>query len=127
MGRSKGQAGACDGMNRYLALVVALLIAGCSHTSMSLNSSGSAAGSTNTVRGQISAGGSGAAAIGLFAIAIVAIHGSEISSEGTSYRANPLDAVTPTKPASELDGSRRVNAQDCSKPIKDWSANLKCR
>lgn len=27
----------------------------------------------------------------------------------------------------ELDPGRRVIEQDCSKPIEDWSANLKCR
>jgi uncharacterized protein YcfL len=30
-------------------------------------------------------------------------------------------------PAPELAPSRRVNEQDCTKPIQDWSANLKCR
>jgi hypothetical protein len=43
----------------------------------------------------------------MFALAAVAIHAAQ--------------------PAPELDGSRRVNEQDCSKPIRDWSANLKCR
>ena len=113
-------------MKRFLALIIAVLLAGCAHSNVSLNSSGSAAGGTR-VSGQVSAGGSGAAAVALFAIAVVAIHGREISNGGTTYRGNPFDAVTPTKPAPELDGSRRVNEQDCSKPIKDWSANLKCR
>jgi hypothetical protein len=27
----------------------------------------------------------------------------------------------------ELDAARKVNEQDCSKPIENWSANLKCR
>ena len=26
-----------------------------------------------------------------------------------------------------LDADRKVNEQDCSKPIEDWSVNLKCR
>jgi hypothetical protein len=26
-----------------------------------------------------------------------------------------------------LDASRTVNEQDCSKPIENWSANLKCK
>lgn len=108
MGRSEGQAGARDRMNRFLALIIAVLVVGCAHSNVSLNSSGSAASGTTTVSGQVSAGGSGAAAVALFAIAVVAIHGT-------------------TQPAPELDGSRRVNEQDCSKPIRDWSANLKCR
>ena len=108
MGRSEGQAGASDGMKRFVALVLALVLVGCAHSNVSLNASGSAAGGTSTVSGQVSAGGSGAAAVALFAIAVVAIHGT-------------------TLPAPQLDDSRRVNEQDCSKPIKDWSANLKCR
>lgn len=108
MGRSEGQAGARDGMKRFLALVVAVLLAGCAHSNVSLNSSGFAAGGTTAVSGQVSAGGSGAAAVVLFAIAAVAIHRT-------------------TLPAPELEGSRRVHEQDCTKPILDWSANLKCR
>ena len=111
MGWSEGQAGACDGMNRFIALVVASLLAGCAHTSVGLNSSGTAAAGTSSASAQITASGSGNAAIVMFGLAAVAIYGSETSS----------------KLAPELDGSRRVHEQDCSKPIQDWSANLKCR
>lgn len=38
-------------------------------------------------------------------------------SNGASY----------TGPQPELDPNRRVQEQDCSKPIEDSSANLKCR
>lgn len=95
-------------MKRFLALVVTVLLAGCAHTSVGINSSGTAAGGTTSVGAQVTAGASGAAAVVLFAIAAVAIHGT-------------------TLPAPELEGSRRVHEQDCSKPILDWSANLKCR
>ena len=108
MGRSEGQAGARDGMNRFVSLALALLLVSCAHSNVSLNSSGSAAGGTSTFSGHVSAAGSGAAAVVLFGIAAVAIHGT-------------------TLPAPELAGSRRVHEQDCSKPIRDWSANLKCR
>ena len=127
MGRSAGQAGARDGMNRFLALIVSLLLAGCAHTNVGVNASGSAAGGTTSVGAQITAGASGGAAVALFAIAAVAIHATEASNGGTTYRANPFAAITSTRPAPELDGSRRVNEQDCSQPIRNWSANLKCR
>ena len=127
MGRSEGQAGARDGMNRFLALIVAVLAVGCAHSNVSLNSSGFAGGGNTAVGGQVSAAGSGAAAVALFAIAIVAIHGREISSGDTTTRGNPFDAIAPAKPAPALDESRRVNEQDCSKPIRNWSANLKCK
>jgi hypothetical protein len=94
-------------MKRFVALVVTSLLAGCAHTSVGLNSSGSAAAGTSSTSAQIAASGSGNAAIVLFALAAVAFYS--------------------TQPAPELDGSRRVNEQDCSKPIQNWSANLKCR
>lgn len=31
------------------------------------------------------------------------------------------------KPAPEMAADRVVAEQDCTKPIEDWSANLKCR
>lgn len=127
MGRSAGQAGACDRMNRFLALVLASLLVGCAHTSVGLNSAGTTAAGTTSVSGQVAASGSGAAAIALFALATVAIYGSEASNGGTTYRANPFAGIRSTQPLPELDGSRRVNEQDCTKPIQDWSANLKCR
>jgi len=33
----------------------------------------------------------------------------------------------PASPPPPLDAGRRVNEVDCTKPIKDSSANLKCR
>ncbi len=97
-------------MKRLVALLVAVLLAGCAHTGVAINSSGAAAAGTTTVSGSVAASGSGAAAFVLFAIAAVAIHSTELIS-----------------PPPELDDRRRVNEQDCSKPIKDWSANLKCK
>ena len=107
MGWSEGSVGACDWMNRLVALVVASLLVGCAHTSVGINSSGTAGGTTSA-SGQIAASGSGAAAIALFALAVAAIHAA-------------------TQPAPELDSSRRVHEQDCSRPIQHWSANLQCR
>jgi hypothetical protein len=33
----------------------------------------------------------------------------------------------PSYRTPEMDPSRRVVEHDCTKPIEDWSANLKCR
>jgi len=30
-------------------------------------------------------------------------------------------------PAPPMDETRSINAQDCTQPIVDWSANLKCK
>lgn len=32
-----------------------------------------------------------------------------------------------TVPAPPMDENRTVNTQDCTRPIEDWSANLRCR
>ena len=62
-------------------------------------------------------------------LVFVAGIGYESYQGGTRYRANPFDAMLqPTAfPPPPLDPTRRVLEQDCTQPIVDWSANLKCR
>ena len=55
---------------------------------------------------------------------------SESASGTTTYNANPfaaIDGASSTRRPPELDAGRRVHEQDCTKPITDASANLKCR
>jgi hypothetical protein len=42
---------------------------------------------------------------------------------------NPTIAIDPAAPrwVPPMDENRKVNLQDCSQPIVDWSANLSCR
>jgi len=35
--------------------------------------------------------------------------------------------MAPNTPAPEMLADRAIAEQDCTKPIEDWSANLKCR
>src|SRR5262245_61721925 len=35
--------------------------------------------------------------------------------------------TAPREPLPALDATRTVNEQDCTQPITDWSANLRCR
>jgi hypothetical protein len=51
------------------------------------------------------------------------------SDSGSYYRvnANPFAAITSTEWLPALDPERRVNEQDCTQPIEDWSANLRCK
>ncbi len=60
---------------------------------------------------------SGSAAGALLGLGIVAagIYGAGDGSTGDASR------------VPELDPGRRVHVQDCSQPIKDWSANLMCK
>jgi hypothetical protein len=98
-----------------LALSLALLLAGCGgHASVQVSSSGSpstgvSSGSSVNIQGRSTFGT-------LLAIGLLA---------GVSYdgdRGMPRSARAP-----ELNASRRVLEQDCTKPIVDWSANLKCK
>ena len=45
------------------------------------------------------------------------------------HHSNPTLAIDPAAPrwVPPMDENRKVNLQDCSQPIVDWSANLSCR
>lgn len=98
---------------RSLALSLALLAAGCGgHANVQIASSGTPATGTSS-GGSVSINSSPRSAIGALIVigTLVGIaHGSER-----------------TMPAPQLDESRRVLEQDCTRPIEDWSLNLKCR
>ncbi len=53
----------------------------------------------------------------------------EHSREDRNMHLNPFIALDPHAPRAvpPMDEARKVNEQDCSKPIADWSANLSCR
>jgi hypothetical protein len=69
-----------------------------------------------------SAAGAVVVAIGLMSL-------MAYGDSGSYYyvNANPFAAITPTWPPPPLDPERRVNEQDCTRPIEDWSANLRCK
>jgi hypothetical protein len=101
------------------ALIVVLLIAGCSHASVRFDSGGG----TVTTSTSVSAGyrGSSSAAWALIGIGLIAaqLAGSEAARErGLEPQAAP---------AQPMDAQRQVNEVDCTKPIENWSANLKCK
>jgi len=92
-----------------IALLLALLLAGChAHTGVSLGPDTSSVAPTGIhVR-------TGTAARALIVLgAMAAIIGSE---DDYARRAPP-----------ELDPTRRVREQDCSQPIEDPAANLRCQ
>lgn len=97
---------------RTVFLLLALALAGCSHTSVQMGWDGA---SSSGGGASVGVHGGGSAATWLL-IGLGLIAAGEAS-------APPAAAPAP----AELDKSRRVNEQDCTLPIKDWSANLKCR
>lgn len=97
-------------MRRGVALLAVLLLTACAHSSMRVDS----AGGIVTTSTRVSAGYSGDGAVAAWALIGIGL----IASQNSASRTGPPDA---------LDTKRRVNEQDCTKPIQDPSANLKCR
>jgi hypothetical protein len=106
---------------RAVVMPLALLVAGCGgQANVQIRGSG-VPGFTTLPAGTAASGGSlsasiqgGSAAGALLAIGLL---GATVFSEGDRFHNRP--------PA--LDPARMVNEQDCSRPIENWSANLKCR
>ena len=115
-----------------LALSFAVLLAGCGGDSYTRFSSGGippAGVSTTGSTVYVQTSGSGSAFGTLLAALILAtqsyLSDLEQRQAGMSYWPNSYMASGRAVP--ELDVSRRVVEQDCTKPIVDWSANLKCK
>ena len=122
MGRRSRQIAARHGlarMKRGCALVAALAVGGCASSNVSF--------STGSVPTASAPGNSPLGA--LLLLGFTAGIGYESYKDGVYYRANPFDAFDTGRslPLPPLDPSRRVLEQDCTQPIADWSANLRCR
>ena len=95
-----------------IALLFALLLAGCAaHTGVSVGPGSSSATPGASASIGVHAGPAVGALIGLGFMAAVIRGESDL----------------PARAASELDPSRRIAEQDCSKPIEEPAANLRCR
>lgn len=97
------------------AAAVALLAAGCGgHANVRFASVGSPSTGVSS-GGSVSVQGGSTVGV-LFAIAVLA---------GATHRGE--QGAAPAQRAPDMDPARRVGLQDCTRPIEDWSANLKCR
>jgi len=115
---------------RVASLLLAILLAGCSANANVRFGTGATtvppgtAVASSSIGAQVQYGSAAATLIGI-AILAAAWH----ASESNAVR----DHLDPFAPASrgalglQLDESRRVYEQDCTRPIEDWSANLKCK
>lgn len=101
---------------KILLLLLSLLISGCSHTSVQGGWGGSNPGGANV------SAGVGGGSVGWALIGIGLIAAGEYSERRRAEGLPPMN-----EPPLELDKARRVNEQDCTQPIRDWSANLKCK
>ena len=115
-----------------LAVSCALLLAGCGGDSYTRFSSGGmppAGVSTSGSTVYVQSSGSGSAFGTLLAALILATQSylSDLEQRGAGMSYWPNSYMAPGRSVPELDTSRRVLEQDCTKPIVDWSANLKCK
>jgi len=101
-------------------MVLVLLLAGCSHASVRYDSGGG----TTTTTGSVSAGYSGHGSPAVWALIGIGL----IAAEYGGSKAARERGLEPERPSErKLDASREVNEVDCTKPIENWSANLKCK
>ncbi|MBM3367629.1 MAG: hypothetical protein FJY43_05010 [Betaproteobacteria bacterium] len=103
-------------MRRFLIAAFAALAAGCANHAQVSGGSGS-------VSFQVNSGRAALIAVGILAIA------SEHEREQGHVRSSPLTAFDPAagRAVPPMDAARKVHEQDCTKPIEDGSANLRCR
>jgi len=95
---------------RFFALAMVLVLTACTHASVRMSTDGT----TTTTGTSVSAGYSGHGSAGFWALIGIGLMAAEVGG-GAAARERGLDAT------------RQVNEVDCTKPIENWSANLKCR
>jgi hypothetical protein len=115
---------------RLLATLLCALLAGCSaHTNVRIGSgaAGVPPGTSVTSSSVGASVQSGSAAGALIAIGLLAAawHGAGSDRVSGRHGAEPFSAIV--GPVPPLDETRRVHEQDCTRPIEDASANLKCK
>jgi hypothetical protein len=106
---------------RWLAAFLCALLAGCSSQA---NVRAGLSGASTSAGSQVSAHVQSGSVLGtLLAVGILAAAWYGEDRERYGLGAFP-GASAPVPP---LDESRRVNQQDCTRPIEDRAANLRCR
>jgi len=128
MGCDQGPTVTRRGLRRALVLSLALLLAGCGgHSNVRLNSGGAPASGGTSVHVQ-----SGTSTFGtLLAIGVMVgmSYGSDRALEESGGRdtVRPPFVTLPSARVPDLEPSRRVEVHDCTRPIEDWTANIKCK
>lgn len=122
MGRDQGPLVARYGLMPGIAVALVLLLAGCGgHANVQGSANNGAASAAVSFPGRASLGT-------LLTVIILAGISYESDREMERTARFPHTSSLPGSPyAPDLDPSRRVLEHDCTKPIEDWSANLRCR
>jgi hypothetical protein len=97
-----------------------LVLTACTHASVRMSTDGA----TSTTSTSVSAGYSGHGSAAVWALIGIGLIAAEY---GGSAAARERGLEPERAGERELDAQRRVNEVDCTKPIENWSANLKCK
>jgi len=115
MGCDQGSIDARRGMMRAAALALAMVLCGCGGNANVQANSGNGSATSASIPGASSVAA-------LLTIIFLAGYSHESDREAARLAQYPggLRALEP-------DPTRRIVEHDCTKPIEDWSANLRCR
>jgi hypothetical protein len=111
-------------MKWWLAPVV--LLAACSHTEVRVDSAAAATRTQSGLQVQIESGRGLAALLGLTALTAAMFDYERGRMRYRENRSMPVGEARPDA-AAPLAPDRTISEQDCTRPIEDFSANLKCR
>ncbi len=115
-------------------LVVLLLVAGCSHVSIDARTNTSAGGAVPPPGTSVTSGGA-SVSIHSHSLAALVIAGMFIAAAADySREARPFPSFSTfadwfrgAPPPRELDSTRRISEQDCTRPVDDSSGNIRCK
>lgn len=111
-----------------VATALLFLLAACAHTGVSVNSGAPPASGTHVVSNGagLHVNASGGVAAAIVAAGIIAGAAQDLREPEPMPRYWRFSDGFWSRPAPELDPTRSVTEQDCTKPI-EGSGNLKCR
>lgn len=112
------------------ALALGVLLVGCGgHSNIQLNAGGAPSGMSTGTSVHVQSGTSTFGTLLAIGVMVGMSYGSDRALEDAGARgtARPPYATAPSGRVPELEPSRRVMEHDCTKPIEDWSANIKCK
>ena len=109
-------------------LAVLVMLAGCSHTEVRVDSGSAAARTQGALQVRVEGGRGLATLLGLTFLT-AAMFDYDYERDRMRYRENPFMPLGEARPdaAPPLATDRTISEQDCTRPLEDFSANLKCR
>jgi hypothetical protein len=106
---------------------MAAMFAGCAHTHTAVNAGATSGTSTASASVSVHGHGDGLAALVLAGLLVIAATDYSRDPYPPPHFSDLADWFGGAPPPPEMDPGRRINEQDCTKPIGDSFGNLRCR